>query len=221
MKIGVFDSGKGGTTVLETIKRFLPEEEYYYIADSKNCPYGNKTKSELLEITSGIVDELKEWGAEIVVVACNTATTNCIKDLRDKYPELKFVGVEPAIKLVADTGSRKILVMATPGTIKSERTMALLNENRKSGQEIRLLACPGLAETIENDGDVELALRNVLKEILAEAEEYDSVVLGCTHYPLIRDKIQEFFPKAVLIDGNVAVAKQVKRAIDEIKKSPL
>ena len=221
MKIGVFDSGKGGTTVLETIKRFLPEEEYYYIADSKNCPYGNKTKSELLEITSGIVDELKKWGAEIVVVACNTATTNCIKDLRDKYPELKFVGVEPAIKLAADTGSRKILVMATPGTIKSERTMALLNENRKIGQEIRLLACPGLAEAIENDGDVGLALRNVLKEVLAEAEEYDSVVLGCTHYPLIRDKIQEFFPKAVLIDGNVAVAKQVKRAIDEIKKSPL
>lgn len=207
--------------MLETIKRFLPEEEYYYIADSKNCPYGNKTKSELLEITSGIVDELKKWGAEIVVVACNTATTNCIKDLRDKYPELKFVGVEPAIKLAADTGSRKILVMATPGTIKSERTMALLNENRKIGQEIRLLACPGLAEAIENDGDVGLALRNVLKEVLAEAEEYDSVVLGCTHYPLIRDKIQEFFPKAVLIDGNVAVAKQVKRAIDEIKKSPL
>lgn len=220
MKIGVFDSGKGGRTVLEAIERVLPEEEYYYIADSKNCPYGNKTKSELLEITSRIVDELKKWGAEIVVVACNTATTNCIEDLRSKYPELEFVGVEPAIKLATDTGSRRILVMATPGTVKSERTMALLSENQKPGQETRLLPCPGLAEAIENNDDVELILSEVLKEVSVEADEYDSVVLGCTHYPLVRDKIQEFFPRASLIDGNVAVAKRVKQIVEKLKKSP-
>ncbi len=219
MKIGVFDSGKGGTTVLEAIKRILPEEEYYYIADSKNCPYGNKTKSELLQITSEIVDELKGWGAEIVVIACNTATTNCIEDLRKKYPELRFVGVEPAIKLATNTGARKILVMATPGTIESERTVVLLNRNKKSGQEIELLPCPGLAEAIENSDDIQKTLENVLKKVLAQANKYDCVVLGCTHYPLIKDKIQRFFPNALMLDGGDGTAMQVKRLVENLWKN--
>ncbi len=211
MKIGVFDSGKGGTTILEAVKRVLPEEKYFYIADFENCPYGEKTKQELLEITSAIVSRLRKWGAKIIVVACNTATTNCIEDLRQKYPELKFVGVEPAIKLATKTDARRILVMATPGTIKSERTNALLEENQKIDQEIKLLACPGLAEAIEENDDVEMTLRNVLRGV----GDFDCVVLGCTHYSLIKDKIQKFFPKASLVDGNEAVAKRVKQLVEK------
>ena len=131
MKIGVFDSGKGGTAILKEIKKLLPEEEYLFIGDSENCPYGEKTNSELMEIVTDIVERLKDWGAEIIVIACNTATTKCINRLRKLYPELKFVGTEPAIRLAARTGAQKILVMATPGTIKSERIEKLLKDNRK------------------------------------------------------------------------------------------
>ena len=209
MKIGAFDSGKGGTTVLAAVKKELPDEEYYFIADSKNCPYGNKTKEELLEITSDIVKELEEWGARIVIIACNTATTNCIDDLRARFPRLKFVGTEPAIKLAVESGAKKILVLATPGTVKAERTISLLEQNQKAGQEIDLLACPGLAEAIEHDENVD----KVLDGLLNGVDEYDCVVLGCTHYPLIKDKIQRYFPNASLIDGNDGVAKKVKELL--------
>lgn len=209
LKIGIFDSGKGGTTVLEAIKQALPEAEYFYIADSKNCPYGDKTESELMDITSGLVDELKQWGAEIIVIACNTATTNCIEKLRQKYPELKFVGTEPAIKLATESGAKKILVVATPGTVKSERTMLLIKKNQKSNQEIELLACPGLAEAIENNQNVD----EILNKLLSGVGEFDYVVLGCTHYSLIKDKIQKIFPRARIVDGNIGVAKRVKELL--------
>ena len=206
MKIGVFDSGKGGTTVLEAIKKFLPNEEYRFIADSKNCPYGNKSKEELIKITGDIVKRLEKWGADVIVIACNTATTNCIEDLRSMFPKLKFIGTEPAIKLAVETGAKKILVMATPGTINSERTASLLKHNKKPGQVIKLLACPGLAEAIEHNDNVE----EVLDRLLDGIGEFDCVVLGCTHYPLIKDSIQKHFPGAIIVDGSDGVAKKVK-----------
>lgn len=204
MKIGVFDSGKGGTTVLAAIKKMLPENEYYYIADSENCPYGEKSDDELMKIVRNNVDELKKWGAEIVVIACNTATTKCIERLRELYPEIKFVGTEPAIKLATKSDAKKILVMATPGTVHSERMMSLLEENQKAEQEIELLACSGLADAIEEDNEVD----EVLSKLLANTSKPDLIVLGCTHYSLIKDKIQRFFPDAILIDGNNGVARR-------------
>ncbi|MBR0431316.1 glutamate racemase [Candidatus Saccharibacteria bacterium] len=206
MKIGVFDSGKGGTTILEEIKKILPNEEYLFVGDSKNCPYGEKTDSELMEIVIDIVERLKKWGAKIIVVACNTATAKCINRLRKLYPEIKFVGTEPAIRLAAKTDAKRVLVMATPGTIKSERIEKLLKNNRKLGQDITLLACPGLADAIEKGQNV----KAILKKILVGESQYDCVVLGCTHYSLIKSKIQKFFPQAELIDGNVGVANRVK-----------
>ena len=215
MKIGVFDSGIGGTTVLKEIKKLLPNEEYYYIADSKNCPYGEKTDKELFPIVKNNVDTLKKWGARIIVIACNTATTRCIKMLRETYPELIFVGTEPAIKLAAQTGKKNILVLATPGTLQSEQTAKLLNENQQPNQIINLLPCPGLADCIEtNLGKNETLIDNKLDELLSEQKNnYDVIVLGCTHYPLIKAKIQKKFPTALLIDGGEGVAKQVKRLI--------
>ena len=206
MKIGVFDSGKGGTTVLEAIKDLLPNEEYLYIGDSENCPYGEKSDEELMRIVCGIVDRLRQWGAEIIVIACNTATTRCIDRLRELYPDLKFVGTEPAIKLAAETNAKRVLVMATPGTVESERLAELVRENKKLDQEIKLLACQGLADAIEKDESVDSVLDGLLNDI----GEFDIVVLGCTHYSLIKEKIQSYFPDAVLVDGNQGVAERVK-----------
>lgn len=205
MKIGIFDSGKGGTTVMAAIKAKLPEAEYFYIGDSKNCPYGEKSDAELMRIVTDHVETLKSWGAEVIVIACNTATTRCIERLRQKYPELKFVGTEPAIKLAVGTGARKILVMATPGTIESERTARLMEAYRQTKQKIRLLACPGLADAIE----LGTGVREKLVELLAKVPEPEVVVLGCTHYSLIKPEIQKYFPGTKLIDGNEGVAKRV------------
>ena len=220
MKIGVFDSGKGGTTVLAEIKKALPGAEYRYIGDSANCPYGDKTDEELMRIVCGHVETLREWGAEIIVIACNTATTRCIKRLREMYPEIKFVGTEPAVKLAAESGATRILVMATAGTVAAERTKKLAQDNQRVGQEIVLLACPGLADAIEKDEDVDEILDMVLdgSESGDRNSRYgtpDVVVLGCTHYSLIRNKIQKRFPNAKIIDGNEGVKNRVLGIIKE------
>lgn len=211
MKIGVFDSGKGGTTVLEAIKRVLPNEEYKYIGDSKNCPYGEKSDEELMRIVRGIVDELYNWGAGIIVIACNTATAKCIDKLRELYPKIEFVGTEPAIKLAVATGAENILVMATPGTVESERLHGLVRDNKMNDQKIELLACAGLADAIEKDENVD----EILSRLLEGKKNYDAVVLGCTHYSLIRDRIQKYFPEALLIDGNDGVASRVQQIVQK------
>ena len=215
MKIGAFDSGIGGTTIMNEVKKLLPDEEYFYIADSKNCPYGNKSDDELKKIVTKNVEELKKWGAKIIIIACNTATTRCINFLRQTYPNINFIGTEPAIKLAASTDAKNILVMATPGTIASERTKSLLKENQKPDQNITLLPCPGLADTIEsflNTND-EYKIDNKLDELLANQVTPDIIVLGCTHYSLIKDHIKNFFPNSKLIDGNLGVAREVKKAV--------
>lgn len=211
MKIGVFDSGIGGTTVLEAIRRRLPEVEYMYIADSKNCPYGEKSDEELYEIVCKNVEKLREWGAGIIVVACNTATVKCIDKLRRDYSELRFVGTEPAVKLALVSGAQKVLVLATPNTIESERLHTLALQNTTDGQRVDYVACPGLAETIEkNFKENPGVILKKLDELLSFDEQYEVVVLGCTHYPLISDMIQEYYPNAKLIDGADGVAKRVQ-----------
>ncbi|MBQ3465119.1 glutamate racemase [Candidatus Saccharibacteria bacterium] len=215
MKIGIFDSGKGGLSVFEEIKKILPDEEYKYIGDSKNCPYGEKTDEELNRIVKKNVDELKDWGAKVIVIACNTATTRCLNKLREDYPELQFIGTEPAIKLAAETGAKDILVMATPGTIESERLGSLLEENQGRDQEFTLLACPGLADVVE----VNQGIDEKLEELLGDVGEFDCVVLGCTHYSLIKDRIQDYFPGAQIIDGNKGVANKVKEVVENLWKN--
>lgn len=218
MKIGLFDSGIGGTTILSAIQKLLPDEEYKYIADSKNCPYGEKSDQELKAIVTTNTESLINWGAKIIVIACNTATTRCISFLREKYPSIHFVGTEPAIKLAVATSAKSILVMATPGTIASERLHSLLEENLKPDQVIRLLSCPGLADLIEQN----YSSRNLrpimeyLKNLFQKTEDApEIIVLGCTHYSLIKPEIQSFFPSARLIDGNDGVARQVQELIQK------
>ena len=241
MKIGIFDSGRGGVTVMTEIQKVLPEEEYIYLADSKNCPYGSKTVEELKEIVSHATDYLLRRGAKIIVIACNTATTQMIGYLREKYPDVPFVGTEPAIKKACDETKKgaekkpaKILLMATEGTAHSKRTEELIKQNLRAGQMIEVVACEGLAKAIEEKNEVEI--ERVLSEVLSALKksdrgekkffgqkrsknnEFKTVILGCTHYPLIREQIQKKFPSARLIDGNRGVALEVKRVVEELEK---
>jgi len=214
-KIGIFDSGIGGLTTLEEIKKILPNESYIFYADTKNNPYGEKTKEELCHITEHIVDYLLKRDVKLIVIACNTATTNCIEYLRNKYKDMNFIGTEPAIKVACDNNYKNTLVMATPSTINSERTHSLLENNIKENENFYLIPCEGLANAIEtnNDNKIDELLDKYLNDY--KNKDIDSIVLGCTHYPIIKDKIQKHFPKAKLIDGNIGVAKRVKYILEQ------
>ena len=213
-KIGMFDSGIGGLTVLKELRKLLPNENYIYYADSKNNPYGEKNDEELMNIVTNIVNFLIEKEVKIIVIACNTATTRCINRLRKMYPDMIFVGTEPAIKVACDKNYKNTLVMATPGTIKSERTHELVKLNKRSDQKITLLPCKGLADAIESGNKDRI--NKVLHKLLDKytCQNIDSIVLGCTHYPHVKKNIKEIFPNAKLIDGNKGVSKQVKRQLE-------
>lgn len=214
MKIGIFDSGKGGTTTMAAIKKLLPNEEYFYIGDRENHPYGDKTDTELYQIVAANVAKLQTWGADLIVIACNTATTKCIKKLRLNYPEIIFVGIEPAIKPAAKSGAKNILVLATTNTAQSASVHNLINKNLKPDQNITVLACPGLADAIELDDKKQI--RTLLDALLKDINAPDVIVLGCTHYSLIKNEIQAYFPNAKLIDGNDGVARHVYALIKNL-----
>lgn len=212
--VGVFDSGIGGLSVLRELEKILPNEDFYYYGDSLNNPYGEKSDEELFEITSGVVDYLVNKGCKLIVIACNTATTRCMKYLREKYKDIIFVGTVPAIKVACDREFKNTLVMATPATIESERTMELIRDNIRDDQNIYLVACPGLANAIE-DNDQE-RIEEILKDTFREYKdkEIDSIVLGCTHYPFIKEEILKEMPGVSLLDGSRGVAMEVKRQLE-------
>lgn len=228
-EIGMFDSGNGGRTTLMAVRRRLPGVEIEYIADLENAPYGTKEPGDLLRVTTRVTERLVSNGAKIVVVACNTATTRCIEQLRREFPEVAFVGTEPALKLATQrTGRGKILLLGTPNTVKSERVEQMIRKSRLQ-ERLRLLPCPGLAEAVEAGIEVleggpdwegarlahPAAAEQRLAELLggmtaAERDEIEAVVLGCTHYVWLRSQIQEWFPRAEVVDGNLGVAKRVR-----------
>ncbi len=212
--IGVFDSGIGGLTVLEKITELLPNYDYIYYGDSKNNPYGEKSDEELINITSSIVQDLESRGCKLIVIACNTATTRCMKKLRELFPHLIFVGCVPAIKLACDKNFKNTLVMATPATIESYRTKELVEENIRFDQNIYLESCYGLANAIECKNS--LKIKEILENIYQTYKDknLDSIVLGCTHYPYIKNDILNYFPNCELLDGSLGVSKEVKRQLE-------
>lgn len=212
-KIGIFDSGIGGLSILNELKLILPHENFLYYGDSINCPYGEKSEEELMIITREIVKYLKSEGCRLVVIACNTATTRCMKELRKEFPELIFVGCVPAIKMACDRNFKNTLVMATPATIDSERTQELVCQNKQKDQNIYLVPCFGLASAIEREDMSEV--KNILQNIFFEYKEMniDSIVLGCTHYPFIKKEILEVMPGVELLDGSRGVANEVARQL--------
>ena len=214
-RIGVFDSGIGGFSILDKLREVLPDENYLYYGDSKNCPYGEKSDSDLLDITRNIVDYLVERDCKMVVIACNTATTKCIKKLRELYPTIIFIGTEPAIKVACDNNYKNTLLMATPQTICSKRVEELIRDNKRDDQNIYLVPCLGLADAIENkDQDM---INSILNNVLSKYKNsnIDSIVLGCTHYPFVSKEILNILPNVSLIDGSMGVARYAKYQLEK------
>ena len=213
-KIGVFDSGLGGLSVLKEMMKVLPNEDFLFYEDSLNNPYGVKTEEKLLEITSKIVDYLLEKDCKIIVIACNTATTCCMKLLREKYPNTIFVGTVPAIKVAYDNNYKNTIILSTPYTTKSKRVEELLSDYTREDQIITNISGENLANLIELDKKEEIM--QLLHRLLDDYKDTaDSLVLGCTHYSLIKKEINEVLPNTVLLDGCLGVANEVKHQLTE------
>lgn len=214
--IGVFDSGVGGISVLQELLRVMPCENYIYLGDSKNAPYGTKPLEMVRQLTFENVRVLLDQGAKGLVVACNTATSAAVRLMRSMYSELPIVGIEPALKPAAlQKEHPRVLVMATPMTVQQEKFRQLMARYEDKA-EIYPLACPGLMEFIEA-GDLDSEqLHDFLQKLLGPYLDkgLDSIVLGCTHYPFARKMIRSIVGDAVTIfDGGEGTAREMRRRL--------
>lgn len=210
--IGVFDSGLGGISVLKALLETLPNEHFIYVGDSAHVPYGGKSNHEIFLRMRAITQFLINKACKAIVVACNTATAAAIDQLRQAYPMVPIIAIEPAIKpAVQQTKTKKIAVLATYHTIHSERVARLVASYAQDCQVV-LQACPGLADAIEHFPD-SLALTVELVEKYCHPlcnQDIDVVVLGCTHYPLVHEQITMVLGSQIqLIEPGYAVAKQL------------
>ena len=209
--IGVLDSGIGGVTVLREIFKQGINAKFIYYSDSKNNPYGDKSSDEVYSIVKTIVDYLLDKGCVAIVLACNTASTICVKRLREEYPDILFIAIEPAYKMVHDYNPNgKTLVMATEGTINSEKFLTLFN--KYDNKNTILLPCKGLAELIEEGNEVKID--RYLDDNLSKYKDIDNVVLGCTHYPLIKKNIRRVLGNVKFFDGSLGVSKELVRQLE-------
>lgn len=215
--IGVFDSGIGGTSIWKEITALLPNENTIYLSDSKNAPYGEKSKQEIIDLSIKNTELLLNHNCKLIVVACNTATTNAIKILRKKY-DIPFIGIEPAIKPASlKTKTNTIGILATKGTLNSdlfEKTSSTINKEISIKETIG----KGLVELIEagkiNSIEMEKLLSSYLTPMIQQG--VDCLVLGCTHYPYLIPKIKEIVGiKIEIIDSGQAVAKQTKAILEK------
>lgn len=215
-KIGLFDSGLGGLSILKTLIEVLPNEDYLFYEDSIHNPYGDKSEEELFEIVSSIVDYLLSKNCKMIVIACNTATTSCMKKLREKYPHTIFVGTVPAIKVACDCNFKNTVVLSTPYTSKSTRVNELISCFKKEDQMISIVSGSNLASLVEKD-DKKKIRKLLLQKLSAYNHIMDSIVLGCTHYSLIKEEFKKLFPKVELLDGCLGVSLEVKRQLENKK----
>lgn len=216
MKVGVFDSGLGGLTVVSSISEIFKGADIFYVADTKYAPYGEKTQEQILKRSIQITEFLiKEHKIEALIIACNTATSAAIKELRQKFTDLILIGTEPGIKpAIEATKTNSIGVLATPATLKGDKYQLLVNELFES-KEIKLYeqACPGLVEQIEKGELSSQVTKEMLQSWLKPMKEnnVDTIVLGCTHYPLIQEQIKEIMQYDItLIQTGFAIAKRLE-----------
>ncbi|TRZ44417.1 glutamate racemase [Robertkochia solimangrovi] len=215
--IGIFDSGVGGTTVWREIHKAMPYESTIYLADSRNAPYGERSKEAIVELSVKNTELLLEMGSKMIVVACNTATTNAIDHLRRTY-DVPFIGIEPAIKPAALKSSNKAVgVLATKGTLSSD-LFAKTSGNYAGGIKVVEQMGEGLVPLIEKgliDSDEMTALLDRYLSPMVTAN-IDYLVLGCTHYPYLIQRMREFLPESVaIIDSGAAVARRTKFVLEE------
>ncbi len=216
--IGIFDSGSGGMSVLKEILRVLPGERYVYYADNANCPYGEKSTEFITARSIAITGELLEAGAQVIVVACNTATAAAIKILRENWPEVPFIGMEPAVKPAAKASQTGVIgILATKSTLGAEKYQ-LTRDKFAGGLKVIEQAGKGFVELVEN-GQLEgpQAEKTVLRSLspLLEAGA-DTIVLGCTHYPFLLPVLQKLAGKDIkFIDPAPAVARRLVSVLED------
>ncbi len=220
--VAVIDSGVGGVSVLRELTSLMPNENFIFFGDSANAPYGEKSAEQVRKLTFDIAERLFASGAKALVVACNTATAAAVRRLRETYPCVPIVGIEPAIKpavlygerdLGKTDGSSTVLVMATPTTLEQEKFERLVGEY-KGRAKIIPLPCHDLARLIEL-GDLDSPeLADYVSGLLTPYRGVDSVVLGCTHYPFVRHLIERNLPGTAVFDGSPGTAREAKRRIE-------
>lgn len=223
--IGIFDSGVGGTSIWKEIHELLPNEHTIYLADSSNAPYGERTKEEIIRLSFKNTEKLLEFGAKIIVVACNTATTNAITRLRSHF-QVPFIGIEPAIKPAAMNSRKKTIgILATKGTLSSD---LFAQTSDIYSKEIRIIEVVGhgLVRSIESgakDSEETYDMLSSLLQPMLEAD-IDYLVLGCSHYPYLIPLLKKLLPEGVtIIDSGQAVAKQTRailRALNLLSPGP-
>lgn len=215
LPIGVFDSGVGGISVLAELVQQLPMEKYIYFGDSKNAPYGTRPIEQVRELSLNVARKLMSYGIKALVVACNTATSGGIKELREML-DIPVIGMEPAVKpAIQRPHQGKIAVMATPFTLKEKKFNTLISQWADPSEIIKL-PCPGLVEIIEAHGGGGEELDEYIKKLFHQLElsEVSSIVLGCTHYIFIKETIQKIVGDGIqLVDGNNGTVKQVERLL--------
>ncbi len=215
--IGIYDSGLGGLSVWQAVRSRLPRESLMYLGDGVFCPYGLRSTDEIKELALRSVDTLLSRGCKMIVVACNTATNAAIETLRCRYPDVLFVGMEPAVKPAClQTKTGVVGVLATQRSIDGDmfhRTAA------KYGDNIRVIARfgRGFVELVESNMEHSIEAERIIGEVVDEMvrEGVDQIVLGCSHYPFLSDTISRLAPNANIIDPSPAVAKQVERLLLE------
>lgn len=212
--IGIFDSGIGGTSIWSAIHQLLPNEKTIYLADSKNAPYGQKSKADIIALCIKNTEFLLKMDCKLIVVACNTATTNAIQELRAKY-DVPFIGIEPAIKPAAtNSKTQTIGILATQGTLNS----ALFNKTAEMYQDTKIIeqVGHGIVQLIENGNINSPEMTQLLNSYLNPMieENIDYLVLGCSHYPYLIPQIKKILPSHIqIIDSGEAVARQVKSVL--------
>ncbi len=218
--IGIFDSGIGGLSVLRHVHALLPDEELLYFADSGFAPYGEKPETVIVERALAIAAFLRRFRVKAIVVACNTATAAAIAALRARYPQLQVVGVEPGLKPAAAlTRSGTVGVLATEGTLASDKFQKLQQQVAEaSGARFLLQACNGLADQIEkgetHSRDTALLVQRYVAPLVAQ--QADTLVLGCTHYPFVEQLVRDAAGKDVtLVDTGAPVARQLQRLLSQ------
>ncbi len=215
--IGVFDSGVGGLSILSALTKLLPDEYFYYYADTKHCPYGPRPAEEIIELSSKVVDFLLEKGCKMVVVACNTATAAAIDHLRSQY-SIPFIGLEPAVKPAAKlTKTGHVGILATEGTFQG-RLYKETSQQFADHVTLHLQVGKGLVKAVEQNAIESEATKTLLSGYLQPMLEagVDQIVLGCTHYPFLIPVIEELVEgKATIINPAPAVARQAVRVLKE------
>ena len=215
--IAVFDSGVGGLSVLRQLRRLLPGEDYLYFGDCANAPYGSRSTEEVRALTMAAAEQIiGQNPVKALVVACNTATSAAIRDLRKRYPALIVIGIEPALKLAADTfpGGR-IGVMATEVTLREEKFDTLMHRFN-TGCSVVKIPAPGLVELIEQGKADSQEAEALLNTILSpHVGQLDALVLGCTHYPFAANTLSRILgPEVALLDGGEGTARETKRRLE-------